>query len=94
MSDFKIDIAKFNVPPADARKQFQGLAHMAELAERHEGQFKHFPFVGLDLEILCVAFVRAIIVRVFLTLSLFSDRFAVFPHTSIALGIIRFFSRP
>jgi len=36
MSDFQIDISKFEVSPADARKQFQGLAHMAELAERHE----------------------------------------------------------
>ena len=37
MSDFRLDISKFQVASTDARKQFQGLAHMAELAERHEG---------------------------------------------------------
>lgn len=42
MTDFKIDISKFNVTPGEARKQFQGLAHMAEIAERHEGKSIHF----------------------------------------------------
>lgn len=43
MSEFKIDVTKFHdlVDPTQKRKQFQGLAHMAEIAERHEGN----PFV-------------------------------------------------
>jgi len=36
MTDFKIDVSKFNITEEDARKQFQGLSHMAEIAERHE----------------------------------------------------------
>lgn len=37
MSDFKLDISKFTVASkAEARNSFQGLAHIAELAERHD----------------------------------------------------------
>jgi 14-3-3 protein epsilon len=37
MSDFKLDITKFNVSSkSEARNSFQGLAHIAELAERHD----------------------------------------------------------
>jgi len=33
---FKIDVKAFKIDPADARKHFQGLAHLAEIADRHE----------------------------------------------------------